>query len=78
MKYKVFYKEDKSHEIELENNQIRIDGKDTDIDLVKLLCKLMDEMSQVLQLSDLTGETRAQSWISNAGCSRFEPNRIGR
>lgn len=37
MKYKVFYKEDKSHEIELEDNQIKIDGKKTDIDLVKLL-----------------------------------------
>ena len=37
MKYKVFYKEDKSHEIELENHQIKIDGKKTDIDLVKLL-----------------------------------------
>jgi biotin carboxyl carrier protein len=37
MKYKVFYKEDKSHEIELENNQIKIDGRQTDIDLVKLL-----------------------------------------
>jgi biotin carboxyl carrier protein len=37
MKYKVFYKEDKSHEIELENQQIKIDGKPTEIDLVKLL-----------------------------------------
>lgn len=37
MKYKVFYKEDKSHEIELENHQIKIDGKNTEIDLVKLL-----------------------------------------
>ncbi len=37
MKYKVFYKEDKSHEIELDNHQIKIDGKETDIDLVKLL-----------------------------------------
>ena len=37
MKYKVFYKEDRSHEIELEDNQIKIDGKKTDIDLVKLL-----------------------------------------
>ncbi len=37
MKYKVFYKEDKSHEIELENQQIKIDGKLTEIDLVKLL-----------------------------------------
>lgn len=37
MKYKVFYKDDKSHEIELENNKIKIDGKSTDIDLVKLL-----------------------------------------
>lgn len=46
--------------------------------LDRRFCKLMDEMSQVLQLSDPTGETRAQSWISNAGCSRFEPNRIGR
>jgi hypothetical protein len=27
MKYKVFYKEDKSHEIELDNQQIKIDGK---------------------------------------------------
>ena len=37
MKYKVFYKEDKSHEIELDNQQIKIDGKATEIDLVKLL-----------------------------------------
>ena len=37
MKYKVFYKEDKSHEIELDNHQIKIDGKSTEIDLVKLL-----------------------------------------
>jgi biotin carboxyl carrier protein len=37
MKYKVFYKEDKSHEIELDNQQIKIDGKPTEIDLVKLL-----------------------------------------
>ena len=37
MKYKVFYKEDKSHEIELDNHQIKIDGKPTEIDLVKLL-----------------------------------------
>lgn len=37
MKYKVFYKEDKSHEIELDNHQIKIDGKNTEIDLVKLL-----------------------------------------
>ncbi len=37
MKYKVFYKEDKSHEIELDNHQIKIDGKATEIDLVKLL-----------------------------------------
>jgi biotin carboxyl carrier protein len=37
MKYKVFYKEDKSHEIELDNHQIKIDGKETNIDLVKLL-----------------------------------------
>ncbi len=37
MKYKVFYKEDKSHEIELDNHQIKIDGKPTEIDLIKLL-----------------------------------------
>lgn len=37
MKYKVFYKENNSHEIELDNHQIKIDGKDTEIDLVKLL-----------------------------------------
>jgi len=37
MKYKVFYKEDQSHEIELDNHQIKIDGKETEIDLVKLL-----------------------------------------
>ncbi|MEN9448726.1 MAG: hypothetical protein RJA25_2016 [Bacteroidota bacterium] len=37
MKYKVFYKEDLSHEIELDNQQIKIDGKETTIDLVKLL-----------------------------------------
>lgn len=37
MKYKVFYREDKSHEIELDNHQIKIDGKATEIDLVKLL-----------------------------------------
>ena len=37
MKYKVFYKEDKSHEIELDNQQIKIDGENTEIDLVKLL-----------------------------------------
>ena len=37
MKYKVFYKEDQAHEIELNDQQIRIDGKDTEIDLVKLL-----------------------------------------
>jgi biotin carboxyl carrier protein len=37
MKYKVFYKEDESHEIELDNQQIKIDGKETEIDLVKLL-----------------------------------------
>ncbi len=37
MKYKVFYQQDKSHEIELDNEQIKIDGKPTEIDLVKLL-----------------------------------------
>ena len=37
MKYKVFYKEDQSHEIELDNHQIKIDGKETEIDLVRLL-----------------------------------------
>lgn len=37
MKYKVFYKEDQSHEIELNEQQIKIDGKNTEIDLVKLL-----------------------------------------
>lgn len=37
MKYKVYYKEDTAHEIELDNQQIKIDGKDTEIDLVKLL-----------------------------------------
>lgn len=37
MKYKVFYEEDKSHEIELDNHQIKIDGQDTEIDLVKIL-----------------------------------------
>jgi len=37
MKYKVFYREDKSHEIELDNDQIKIDGKVTEINLVKLL-----------------------------------------
>lgn len=37
MKYKVFYKEDQSHEIELDNQLIRIDGQATEIDLVKLL-----------------------------------------
>jgi biotin carboxyl carrier protein len=37
MKYKVFYREDKSHEIELDNHQIKIDGEITDINLVKLL-----------------------------------------
>lgn len=37
MKYKVFYKDDSSHEIELDNHQIKIDGKNTEIDLVKLL-----------------------------------------
>lgn len=37
MKYKVFYKEDTAHEIELDNQQIKIDGKATEIDLVKLL-----------------------------------------
>jgi hypothetical protein len=29
MKYKVFYKEDQSHEIELDNQQIKIDGEKT-------------------------------------------------
>ncbi len=37
MKYKVFYKEDEFHEIELDNQQIKIDGKETEIDFVKLL-----------------------------------------
>lgn len=37
MKYKVFYKDDESHEIELDKQQIKIDGKATEIDLVKLL-----------------------------------------
>lgn len=37
MKYKVFYKEDQSHEIELDNQKIKIDGKETEFDLVKLL-----------------------------------------
>lgn len=37
MKYKVFYKEDLAHEIEFDNQQIKIDGKPTEIDLVKLL-----------------------------------------
>ncbi len=37
MKYKVFYQEDKSHEIELDHHQIKIDGKETEIDLVKIL-----------------------------------------
>lgn len=37
MKYKVFYKEDQSHEIELDNQDIIIDGEKTSIDLVKLL-----------------------------------------
>ncbi|HMV15391.1 MAG TPA: acetyl-CoA carboxylase biotin carboxyl carrier protein subunit [Chitinophagales bacterium] len=37
MRYKVFYKEDNAHEIELDEQQIKIDGKATDIDLVKLL-----------------------------------------
>lgn len=37
MKYKVYYKDNLAHEIELENNQIKIDGNATDIDLVKLL-----------------------------------------
>ena len=37
MKYKVYYKEDLAHEIELDNHQIKIDGKPTEIDLVKLL-----------------------------------------
>ena len=37
MKYKVFYKEDQSHEIELDNQDIIIDGEKTTIDLVKLL-----------------------------------------
>ena len=37
MKYKVFYKENLAHEIELDNHQIKIDGKPTEIDLVKLL-----------------------------------------
>lgn len=37
MKYKVFYKENQAHEIELNNQQIKIDGKETEIDLVKLL-----------------------------------------
>ena len=37
MKYKVYYKDNLAHEIELENQQIKIDGAQTDIDLVKLL-----------------------------------------
>lgn len=37
MKYKVFYQENKSHEIELDEQQIKIDGQPTDIDLVKIL-----------------------------------------
>ncbi|HQV78356.1 MAG TPA: acetyl-CoA carboxylase biotin carboxyl carrier protein subunit [Chitinophagales bacterium] len=37
MKYKVYYKENLAHEIELDNQQIKIDGNPTDIDLVKLL-----------------------------------------
>ena len=37
MKYKVYYKENLAHEIELDNHQIKIDGKPTEIDLVKLL-----------------------------------------
>jgi biotin carboxyl carrier protein len=37
MKYKVFYKDDQSHEIELDKQRILINGKETEIDLVKLL-----------------------------------------
>lgn len=37
MKYKVYYRENLAHEIELDNHQIKIDGKPTEIDLVKLL-----------------------------------------
>ncbi|MFN8296579.1 MAG: acetyl-CoA carboxylase biotin carboxyl carrier protein subunit [Chitinophagales bacterium] len=37
MKYKVYYKEDLAHEIELDNHQIKIDGKPSEIDLVKIL-----------------------------------------
>ncbi|MBK6274865.1 MAG: acetyl-CoA carboxylase biotin carboxyl carrier protein subunit [Chitinophagales bacterium] len=37
MKYKVFYTEESFHEIELNNEKIKIDGKETNIDLVKIL-----------------------------------------
>lgn len=37
MKYKVYYKENLAHEVELDKHQIKIDGNPTDIDLVKLL-----------------------------------------
>ena len=37
MKYKVFYTEESFHEVELQDEKIKIDGKDTNIDLVKIL-----------------------------------------
>jgi biotin carboxyl carrier protein len=37
MKYNVFYEEDKFHEVELKNDKIRLNGEETDIDLIKLL-----------------------------------------
>ncbi|MCB0506983.1 MAG: acetyl-CoA carboxylase biotin carboxyl carrier protein subunit [Chitinophagales bacterium] len=37
MKYRVYYKENLAHEIELDEQQIKIDGESTEIDLVRLL-----------------------------------------
>ncbi len=37
MKYNIYYEEDKFHEVELVNERIKLDGKETNIDLIKLL-----------------------------------------
>lgn len=37
MRYRVFYQQDKAHDIEVQENEIKIDGKSVDLDWVKLL-----------------------------------------
>lgn len=37
MRYRVFYQQDKAHDIEVAGNDIKIDGKSIDLDWVKLL-----------------------------------------